>query len=248
MQQYFIEEIVEQQKQIHMNEEQSHHIAHVMRMREHEQIRIVDKDANIYLASVHYEGRDVFAYLLESIVDTTKNPIRITLLQGMIKKEKWDFLLQKSAELGVDEIVPFISSRTVVKAKEERMDKKMQRYQKILQEACEQCKRSTLVQLQEPMDMKKAAAYTSDLNLIAYEDADIQSDKLSTLLKQNKEIQSVSIVIGCEGGFSKEEVSTFEALGYKRVSLGSRILRAETAAIASIHALSFFYELEGENK
>ncbi|MEG0469950.1 MAG: RsmE family RNA methyltransferase, partial [Longicatena sp.] len=86
------------------------------------------------------------------------------------------------------------------------------------------------------------------LNLIAYEDADIQSDKLSTLLKQNKGIQSVTIVIGSEGGFSKEEVSTFEALGYKRVSLGSRILRAETAAIASIHALSFFYELEGENK
>lgn len=246
MQQYFIEQHAEPAVRILMSDEQAHHISHVMRMKEQEQIRIVDPASSLYLAAVHYEGKQVYADILEPIVDMTRNRVKITLLQGMIKKEKWDFLLQKSAELGVDRIVPFTSSRSVVKAKEERLDKKMQRWNKILLEACEQCKRSTRVDLCEPCDLKQTINFAGDLNLIAYEDADACSEKLCDVLKQHPDVSHVTLAIGCEGGFSKEEVDMFVAQGWHRVSLGTRILRSETAAMAGINSISFFYEMAGE--
>ena len=246
MQQYFIEQTIEEQKSIWMNQEQAHHIAHVMRMREGEIIRIVDAKSAIYHAAVHYDKKNVMACIQDAIVDHTKNTVEITLLQGMIKKEKWDFLLQKSAELGVNTIVPFLSSRSVVKNKEERLDKKMIRWNKILLEACEQCKRSTLVRLEEPCTLKDLSQYKSEVNLIAYEDADACSEKLSTILKQYPYARSITLAIGCEGGFSKEEVAYLCAQGFARISLGTRILRAETAALAGINSISFYYEMVGE--
>lgn len=247
MQQYFIETCVNKQKNILMGKEQARHISHVMRMKENEVIRIVDCHARIFHAQIHYENKQVYACIMEQIEDHTRNAVDITLLQGLIKKDKWDYLLQKSAELGVTSIVPFISSRCVVKTKEERMDTKMQRWNKILLEGCEQCKRSTLVNLHEPCDMKSAAELGKGLKLIAYEDADVQSEKLVNVLKMHPNIKDVTLAIGCEGGFSKDEIAYFQSLGYQRVSLGTRILRAETAALAGVNAIAFYYDMVGDN-
>lgn len=244
MQQYFIHDIAHMHDHIQLDEEQSHHIAHVLRMREQDVIRIVDTNNQMFYAHILFQGKQVIACIDEEIEDHTKNKIHITLAQGLIKKEKWDFLLQKSAELGVDRIVPFISSRTVVKSKDEKADKKKQRYRKILQEACEQCKRSTLVALEDVTSFQELSKEVADIKLIAYEDADVQSEALHTILKANPQATSALIVIGSEGGFSKEEVEVLQKAGFQRVSLGARILRAETAAISMISNLSFFYEME----
>lgn len=245
MQQYFIDTIAHMNDQIALNTEQSHHITHVLRMREDDVIRIVDTSSTMYFAHIHIDGKQVFAHIDEMIEDHTKNKVHITLAQGLIKKEKWDFLLQKSAELGVDTIQPFISSRTVVKMKDEKADKKRQRYEKILLEACEQCKRSTLVEFQDTIDFKALKDVEADLKLIAYEDANHQSEHLYQVLQQHENISSVIVVVGSEGGFSIEEVEQLEANGFIRVSLGARILRAETAAISLISNIAFFYEMGG---
>lgn len=248
MQQYFYSKRAQINDYIVLNDEQAHHVSHVLRMRENDVVRIVDKENTMFFAHLLFEGKKVIAHLDQKIEDHTRNAVRITLLQGMIKKEKWDYVLQKSAELGVDCIVPFTSSRTVVKAKEERMDKKLLRWNKILLEACEQCKRSTLVDLKEPCLLKDAARYKSELNIIAYEDAGATSEKLHRLLAKYPKISSVTIAIGSEGGFSKEEVSMLMEMGYHRVSLGARILRAETAALAAIHGTSFYYDMAGDKQ
>lgn len=248
MQQYSIETATMVDETIQLNKEQAHHIAHVMRMKEGERIRIADANAHLYYASVVYEGNDVKALIQEGIADHTKNAVQITLLQGMIKGEKWDYLLQKSAELGVDRLVPFVSSRCVVKSKEEKLDKKMQRWNKILQEGCEQCKRSTQVNLTQPQGFANLVHYKSDLNLIAYEDADRCSERLVDVLKQYPNSTSVSIVIGPEGGFSKEEVTSMVQAGFHRVSLGERILRAETAALSMTNSIAFYYDMAGEKE
>lgn len=245
MQQYFIDTIAHINDEITLNEEQSHHISHVLRMKEGDVIRIADTKEQMFLSHIRFAGRQVMACIDEMIEDHTKNKIHITLAQGLIKKEKWDFLLQKSAELGVDRIVPFISSRTVVKSKEEKAEKKKQRYEKILLEACEQCKRSTLVQLEDVKSFKELGNLDADLKLIAYEDADHASEHLKTILKRYPCLASVLIVIGSEGGFSLEEVHLLEQQGFQRVSLGARILRAETAAISTISNIAFFYEKDG---
>ncbi|MEG2507005.1 MAG: 16S rRNA (uracil(1498)-N(3))-methyltransferase [Longicatena sp.] len=250
MQQYFINTNFEKNAKIELNKEQAHHVAHVMRMKEGTRIRLANLIGQLFYASIGYEdgGKKVFAQVLEEIVDNTKTRVKITLLQGMIKGEKWDYLLQKSAELGVSQIVPFVSSRSVVKSKEEKIDKKMIRWNKILQEACEQCKRSTLVDLKEPVSFEELITYRSELNIIAYEDADTLSESLSRVLCAHHNITSVSIVVGCEGGFSKEEVAYLQGEGFLSVSLGARILRAETAALALTNSIVFYYDMMEEER
>lgn len=245
MQQYFIDKATHTNEIVELNEEQSHHMIHVLRMRQKDTIRIADASKQMFFASIEIQKQTVFAHILEPIEDHTKGRVEITLAQGLIKKEKWDFLLQKTAELGVDCILPFISSRTIVKNKEEKADKKQARYEKILLEACEQCKRSTLVELKPCISFQDLKQQSADLKLIAYEDADRQSDGLYDVLCQYEQIRSVLVVIGSEGGFSPDEVQELEQAGYLRVSLGSRILRAETAAMAAISNLGFFYDARG---
>lgn len=247
MQQYFLMKSIQINDVLEMDKEQSHHIANVMRMKPEEKIRIADGFGHVYLAHVMFKNKKVFAVVDEEIVDITLPNISITLAQGLIKKEKWDFLLQKCAELGVSRILPFVSSRCVVKAKEDRQDKKKERWNKILLEACEQCKRSTLVELEDTCSFSALKNEEADLKLIAYENADRVSYKLSDIVKQHPNAKSAVVVIGCEGGFSLEEVEELEHAGYQRVSLGSRILRAETAAMSMIDRIGFYYdEMAGE--
>ena len=244
MQQYFINRQITPAEKISFDAEQAHHISHVMRMKEGDVIRIADYQGHMYFAYLVFEQKDVYALIDEPIEDHTKNPVHITLAQGMIKKEKWDFLLQKCAELGVDEILPFTSSRTVVKTKDEKQDKKMARWNKILLEACEQCKRSTLVNLHHPIVFKNLAmeAKDYDVKLIAYENAVVKSHHIKDVLESYPDAKRVFAVVGCEGGFSEEEVMELENQGFQRISLGGRILRAETAAMSVIHGISFYYE------
>ena len=248
MQQYFVDASLCVNQEVEMNKEQAHHIGNVMRMKQGEIIRLADYDEHMFFAHVNFKNNKVYAIIDEPIEDHTKTAIDITLAQGLIKKEKWDFLLQKCAELGVSRIVPFTSSRTVVKAKDEKQDKKLQRWNKILQEGCEQCKRSSLVTLDAPTTfvslLEKSKDY--DLKLIAYENADIKSTALKDVLRNHKTISNVFVVCGCEGGFSDEEVQKLEAEGFLRISLGARILRAETAAMSLVNQISFFYEMVGD--
>ena len=215
-------------------------------MKDHAIVRIVDVAYTIFLASIQKVNKEVKATILEQIEDKTKLPIKVTLVQGLIKGEKWDFLLQKTSELGVHTIVPFSSKRSVVKTKKESIDKKLMRWNKISLEACEQCKRSTLVQIEEPISFSEITNYKSQLNIIAYEDADCESESLGKIMKQNPNITSITFVVGCEGGFDKEEVAYLEKHGFQRVSLGTRILRAETAAMYVVNAANFYYDMDDE--
>ena len=249
MQQYFINQNIHIQDEVIFNKEQAHHISHVMRMKEHDVIRIADYQGHMFFAHLLFKNGNVSCVIDEEIKDCTKNQVSITLAQGLIKKEKWDFLLQKCAELGVDEILPFTSSRTVVKTKDEKQEKKLQRWNKILLEACEQCKRSTLVTLDEPVPFKTLIAKSQgyDVKLIAYENAEVNSFHIKDILKSYPDAKNVFVCVGCEGGFSEEEVNELEKHGFLRVSLGGRILRAETAAMVIVHAISFYYEMMGDN-
>lgn len=246
MQQYFIPSITKVGEDVFLNSEQAHHILTVLRMKDHAMVRIVDAASTIFLASIQKVNKEVKATILEQVEDKTKLPIKVTLVQGLIKGEKWDFLLQKTSELGVHTIVPFSSKRSVVKTKKESIDKKLMRWNKISLEACEQCKRSTLVQIEEPISFSEITNYKSQLNIIAYEDADCESESLGKIMKQNPNITSITFVVGCEGGFDKEEVAYLEKHGFQRVSLGTRILRAETAAMYVVNAANFYYDMDDE--
>lgn len=244
MQQYFIE--TEITDCITFNEEQSHHIKNVMRMKEGSIVKVVDDNENAALVSIFYENKTVVGKLKEKCTMTTENKVNMILGMSLIKKEKWDFCIQKACECGAYEIHPFVSSRSIVKISDEKNDKKLVRWNKIASEACEQSKRNHCCEVKSVCEYKEILNTEADLKLIAYENADRIASNIANVFIEHPHVQSILILIGPEGGFSEEEVHQAIQKGFKCVSLGNRILRAETAAITSLNMMNYHYELLGE--
>lgn len=240
MQQYFINQQIQIDSLFSFDKEQAHHIKNVLRMKENEMVKVVDSLENPFYATITFQDKEVLGKCTEALVKKAET-VKITLIQGMIKKDKWDFLIQKACELGVHQIIPMISSRSVVKV-EKQDHKKIERYNKIALEACEQCKRDSIAHVEEPISFKEIIHYKKSLNIVAYEDADHTSQSLKTLLQSQRDVHEIVYVVGSEGGFSKDEVAYLVENGFHCVSLGSRILRAETAAISLINTTMYEYE------
>lgn len=239
MQQVFMKELAKVGQPIPLDEQQAHHFAVVLRMKNDEVIRVVDGEGKIYLAKIKFINNQIQAICFEQLEVSAERVHSVTLLMGLIKKEKWDFCLQKSTELGVTRIIPFESARTIVKAKEEKSDKKLERWQKIMQEAAQQCKRDLVPEIVAPISLKEADQYKSDINFVAYESSALNGKKLRDCLQLTG---SVTIVIGPEGGFDESEINYLNQYGYECITLGKRILRAETAALYALSAIDALIE------
>jgi len=195
--------------------------------------------------SYRVEITDVFtdkiiANILEKKVEKESN-ISVTLYQSIPKSDKMDIIIQKCTELGISKIVPFTSLRTVVIIDSKNEDKKLQRWRKIGQEACKQCKRSTIPQISSIYTFEKLLKDIKmhDLCMIAYEKETLSIKKV---LKDNSDAKSIAIIVGPEGGFEEQEIEQARSLGAKSVTLGERILRTETAGMATLCII--MYELE----
>lgn len=241
MQQYFIKGQHQLHDCITFDEEQSHHIQHVLRMREHEQVRVVDEAGHVFLAQLNANKSIAQAVLMEAL-PSIQTHVSITLALALIKKERFDYAIQKACELGVSNIVPLLSTRCVVKVKEDALEKKQTRWNKIALEACEQCKRSDLVEVKLPATIQEVLQQEAQVKLLAYENADHQADQLKHIVEAHPDVRSILVLIGPEGGFTMEEVKACLDAGCHCISLGPRILRAETAALAAINTLNVLYE------
>ena len=228
MQQIFIQQKAEVQNFVEPDAQQRHHLQRVVRMKEGEILRVIDGQGQVFSGQLNTDGRIL---ILEQIQEDRELPVSLTLVAGLIKGERWDWLLQKCTELGVSRIVPFQSSRTVVKLEQDKVEKKLERWQKIVQEASQQCKRTQRPQVCSPIELADAGAWRSEQNFVAYEDEALHGGLLSAQLEKGR---SVTLVIGPEGGFSPAEIERLQAQGYRCCSLGKRILRAETAAVAAV--------------
>lgn len=235
MQQYFYDKKIDE-NHIVLNEEQNHHIKNVMRMKAGTLIRIVDTTKTVFIGEVSYQ-KNVEIINLTRSDENSEIGVEIVLLAGLLKKEKWEWMIQKACELGVTKIIPLNTSRTIVKL-EQQDKKKIARFNKIALEACEQARRNHLVVVEDVIDFKNIKEYCSDLNFIAYE----AFSNLTSLKNNLKQCQSITIIIGPEGGFSKEEVAFALKNNYQAISLGKRILRAETASIAAINTIVNYFE------
>jgi 16S rRNA (uracil1498-N3)-methyltransferase len=232
MQQYYVEEPLEEGKIIQLPKDKAHHAFRVLKLH-HETVRLVSHGTG-WFAEVYQEGGNGMARILSMDPDLNELHTDITLCMALIRREKFELVLQKAAELGVKRIIPFESSRCVVKARNE----KTARWNAILLEACEQCKRTLIPECTAPAALYELSSFKSTVNLCAYENAGSQASWIHESLPAD----SVTIVIGPEGGFSNEEVQLLRESGFSSVTLGSRILRAETAAI---YACSVIGEISG---
>ncbi len=239
MQQYFVKEVLSLNQIVVLNQQQSFHIAKVMRMKESDAIVIVDDAKQAYEARLCSVGEKCKAEVCAHLLRDNEMTAQVTVVMALIKKDKWDFFLMKATELGAARIVPFKAKRSVVKSDDEKLDKKKQRWMRIIEEAAEQSRRQCVPELSDPLTVKQLKEMMSDVNLIAYEKDAGSGKLLRECLKSN---QSVTIVIGPEGGFESSEVDELLKMGFECVSLGKRILRAETAACYALAAIDALVE------
>ena len=233
MQQYFSDTPLKVGEEYIFTKEQAHHARDVVRLRE-ERIRLV-YDGRGFFARAYPKGREFAAMVEAEDPWTNESAVDLTLVMALIRREKFELVLQKATELGVSRIVPMISSRCVVKAREEKAEKQLKRWQDICMEAARQCKRSRIPEVTDTIAFRGLQSLSAETKLAAYENAWGEAEPLAKALKTAK---SAIVVIGPEGGFSDEEMQEFAAMGYTSVTFGPRILRAETAAIYACAVIS----------
>ena len=232
MQQIFIDEKLKVNQFYELNEAQKHHLVDVLRYETGKTIRVVDTEKNWSIVSLKIDN-DTCGFTVNEVNSSSSNGKTI-LVMALIKKDKWDLTLTKACELGVDEIYPLVTRRTVVRLDEKSFKK--DRYLKIIESACSQCKRNDMPILHDPCDLNHLPDFDGYTKMIAYEKEDGKGLWDIPLTDNNV------IVIGPEGGFDIKEVEWFDQHGYTSVSLGSTILRAETAALFSLSAIKLHRE------
>lgn len=233
-----LDEIIELPKDV------THHVLHVFRHNIGKPITVTGSDnrCGIYQITEEVDGK-AQAKLIE-YVDANVASYRTILVQSLLKGEKLEWVLQKATELNVDTIYLVSTANCVAKYDEKKLQSKVNRWEKIILEAAQQCGRNQLPTLVVGETLLQALDIESEaLKLVAYENEAGQTikDVLKTL-RPDKSVTDVLICIGPEGGYQEKEINAIIKYGGKSVSLGNTILRAETAAIGSLAMIQ--YELE----
>ena len=219
------------------------HIANVLRMKTGEQIEILDGCGHKYSGEIaEFKKNEIIVDLLGNFEVDSELPVKIVLFQGFPKSDKMEQIIQKCVELGVHEIVPVMTSRTIVKLDEKKSDKKIERFNAISLSAAKQSGRGIIPEVTNVMSFREALEYAKKLDklIIPYEDAEEMS-RTRDVFNSIKD-GSIGVFIGPEGGFSEEEVLAARDIRAVPVTLGKRILRTETAGMAVIAMLGYVLE------
>ena len=221
---------------------QVHQIRNVLRMRPGEKVIVLDNSGWEYVVELREMDRDeVKGEVVEKRLNSSEPRTKVTLYQALLKGEHFEFVLQKGTELGVVSFVPLISERCIV-GDVDYVEKRRERWERIVAEAAEQSGRGKLPRIEEPVLFAKACR---DLKLRgSFAVMPWEGEKklsLKEALERGSKPFSVSILVGPEGGFSEREAEMARRYGIITVSLGPRILRAETAGIVA--SAIILYEL-----
>ncbi len=220
---------------------QVHHMINVRRTNVGESIEVSD-GTEAYLCVV--ESLDPLLVRVKSKIETKRElDIDLTIAFALLKGDHNDLIVLKGTELGVGKFIPFLSERTIVVPKEDS-DNRLNRLRKKAEEGAMQCRREVIPDVCEYMKLQDVLKLEADYKLLAYEGMAGVSDDLWNFASKIEKRKSVLIVIGPEGGFSHEEARLALDFDFELVSLGRRILRAETAAIYAASILSAASERE----
>lgn len=218
------------------------HIGRVLRMQPGDKLQIVSDDGVSALAQVtSIDGERVYVRCLEKLAESHEPRVKLVLAQGLAKGEKMDFIIQKAVEMGAYSIVPVAMEHSVVRLEGVKAAKKVERWQKIAESAAKQSKRDIIPQVQPVQTMAQMLANNPcRTKIIAYECEDRLSLKAALREADAANISELLLIIGPEGGISESELEQARSAGAVPVTLGRRILRAETAGLVAISAI--FYE------
>jgi len=220
--------------------EDARHIIKSLRMKKGEKLTVCDKDQMEYLCEItDFEREKVSLHILNKNICKTEPLINVTLFQALPKGDKMDFIVQKSAEIGVFEIVPIVTARCISRPDDKAISKKLIRWNKIAKEAAEQSGRGMIPKVLHLKGFNKILSLLNDFDqtFVFYEKGGLSLHK--TLSSKSK---NVAIIIGPEGGFEEDEIKQLEERKVIVSTLGNRILRAETAPLVALSNLIFLKE------
>lgn len=215
------------------------HIRRVLRFKEGDEISIFDGSGKEYTGIIIEERPSFISIRIrEQSFSTRESPLEITLAQSLLKFEKMDLIIQKATELGVKEIVPFFSSRSIPILEKSKGLKRYHRWERIAIEASKQCGRGFIPKISAIKDFPEVILIPNNesLRLILWEK---EGKSLKEVFKTQKEVQRVFFIVGPEGGFNEKEVDNAVSMGFIPINLGERILRAETAGISLLSILQY---------
>ncbi|MDR9891444.1 16S rRNA (uracil(1498)-N(3))-methyltransferase [Pseudenterobacter timonensis] len=219
--------------EIALSDDAAHHVGRVLRMGSGQAIQLFDGSNQVFDARIaRADKKSVQVEILCGEVDDRESPLHIHLGQVMSRGEKMEFTIQKSIELGVSLITPLFSERCGVKLDAERLNKKIQQWQKIAIAACEQCGRNRIPEIRPAMDLEAWCAEEENglkLNLHPRASASINTLPLP--------VERIRLLIGPEGGLSADEIAMTARYQFTDILLGPRVLRTETTALTAITAL-----------
>lgn len=247
MYQFFVEPfgVKEQDGRITITGADVNHIKNVLRMRAGERIAAVEEQTGRrHLCEIReITSENIVCDIVSTEDGSSELRAKIFLFQGLPKGDKMELILQKAVELGCFEVIPVVCKRCVVRLEEKKKKSRLERWQSISEAAAKQSGRLVIPHVHEVMAFSEALSYAADMDvrLIPYERAtDMRETK--RLLETVGEGERIAVFIGPEGGFEEAEIEEAKGAGVMPVTLGRRILRTETAAIAVLSWLMYILE------
>lgn len=225
---------------VFLNEDDIYHLTHVMRAKLDECVEIVS-NGKVYVAKI--DGFNPLSISITKEIDEDNElSAKLILISSLIKGDKMDLVLQKATELGVSSIYLLAAERSVVKIKESEKQNKLIRFNKILKESAQQCKRREIPNVIDIITINDLSKIDADIKLVAYEGNQGSTSSLHEQLGKMNKDSSIAILVGPEGGFTLKEIEIANKNGYNNISLGKRILRAETACFYALSVVSCYLD------
>ena len=215
----------------------SKHIVKVLRMKPGDEITLFDTNCTEYYGKIAEVGKvDIVVKIDRTQIVNTDSPIEITLLQGLPKGDKMDYIIEKATELGVSKIVPVITERTQIHQRERKA-----RWERIALEASKQCGRTKPTNIENTLKFEEAINIYSNSELPIILHVFCELSAKSYIKKSLQAPQNIVLFVGPEGGFTDNEVIFGNKMGFIPLGLGPRVLRTETASVAVLSVLQFHY-------
>jgi 16S rRNA (uracil1498-N3)-methyltransferase len=215
--------------------EAAHHAARVLRLREGDAVEIFDGIGNECRGLIaEISGKRVVVGNIAATNTDLESSLQVVLAQALSSSEKMDWVIQKATELGVAEIQPLDTERSVARLSAERATKRLDHWRQVAISACEQCGRNVLPQIHAPLDIivwLQQMKDSSDKKFI------LLPEGAASLPSQARPQGRIVLLIGAEGGFTQVEIDAAQRCGFTSIRMGARVLRTETAAIAGLAVL-----------
>lgn len=239
---FYIKAPLENSQTILIEGEEAHHLRKVLRLKVGDTLAAFDGRGSSYIAQIREILKDqVRAEILDRRLLEGESPLTLHLVQSLLRAERMDWVVQKAVELGVSRITPLITARSLVKLTLQSIHLKQERWQRIAKEAGKQCSRSCLPEVEPPLCWEEwiKGPFAEQGRFFFYEGE--KKGKIKILGRKMRGLNTVQVVLGPEGGWEPQEAEALKSQGFLALSLGPRILRAETATVAALSLLQYIF-------